>query len=419
VHGYFARDIQKSRTLRRHLFAGEVEPLRVGIFVEDMDEIHGVATLYKNLKQLAGKSQFHHLRFIQCANTGQGDTVRLRPIATLPIPLVEERLLGVPSLLDVLDHVAAERYDLLHVVAPGPLGLAALIAGSTLGIPTVGAYHTEFGQYAQVLSGDAVVADIVEVAVREFYERCAVVAVPSQSTAFALRNRGYRIDRIEILKNGVDTDLYRPDRRSEQRRSELGGGRMLLLYAGRVSREKGLERLADGYLALRERRDDVQLVIAGDGPFREDLQLLLGDKATFTGFLRGADLADTYAACDVFVFPSTTDTLGRAVAEAQASGMPAVVYGTGGPQECIRPDVSGFVADAGDESGFWDRVEQLLDDPARRIDMGEAARRFALTLSWDSVLDGLIDLYREIVGGPVTVAGTGVEFDAARLVAMV
>src|SRR5262249_39101826 len=130
VHGYFARDIQKSRALRRTLFAGEAEPLRVGIFVEDMDEIHGVATLYKNLKQLAGKSQFHHLRFIQCANTGQGDTVRLRPIATLPIPLVEGRLLGVPSLLDVMDHVAAERYDLLHVVAPGPLGLAALIAGS-------------------------------------------------------------------------------------------------------------------------------------------------------------------------------------------------------------------------------------------------------------------------------------------------
>lgn len=408
-----------SRALRRTLFPGEAEPLRVGIFVEDMDEIHGVATLYKNLKQLAGKSQFHRLRFIQCARAGQGDTVCLRPIATLPIPLVEERLLGVPSLLEVLDHVASERYDLLHVVAPGPLGLAALIAGSTLGIPTVGAYHTEFGQYAQVLSGDAVVADSVEVAVREFYERCAAVAVPSHSTALALRSRGYRIDRIEILKNGVDTDLYRPDRRNERRRTELGRGQLLLLYAGRVSREKGLERLAAGYLALRARRDDVRLVIAGDGPFREDLRLLLGEQATFTGFLQGEALAETYAACDVFVFPSTTDTLGRAVTEAQASGLPAVVYGTGGPQECIRPAVSGFVADADDEWEFWNRVEVLLDDPARRFAMGKAARDFALTLSWDSVLEGLIDLYREIIGGPAMVAEAEVEADAVRLVAMV
>jgi glycosyltransferase involved in cell wall biosynthesis len=302
-------------------------------------------------------------------------------------------------LLDVLDHVASERYDLLHVVAPGPLGVAALIAGSTLGIPTVGAYHTEFGQYAQVLSGDTIVGDVVEVAVREFYERCAVVAVPSHSTAMALRERGYQIARIEVLKNGVDTDLYRSDRRSEPRRSSLGNGQLLLLYAGRVSREKGLERLAHGYLAIRERRDDVQLVIAGDGPYREDLQLLLGDKATFTGFLKGEELADTYAACDVFVFPSTTDTLGRAVAEAQASGLPAVVFGTGGPQECIRPNISGFVADEGDEASFWSRVEDLLDDPIKRVTMGEEARRFALTLSWDSVLDGLIDLYQEIIRG--------------------
>src|SRR5262249_37661467 len=155
-------------------------------------------------------------------------------------------------------------------------------------------------QYAQVLSGDALVADLVEVMVREFYERCAVVAVPSHSTALALRARGYQIGRIEVLKNGVDTALYRPERRDERRRAELGAGRTPLLYAGRVSREKGLERLAHGYLALRARRPDVHLVVAGDGPYRQELQILLGETATFTGFLRGEALATTYAACDVF-----------------------------------------------------------------------------------------------------------------------
>lgn len=398
VHGYFGRETQKVRALRRHLFNPDPEPLRVGVFVEDMDEIHGIATLYKNLNLLANKSDVPQLRFIQCATSGQGGTTCLRPIATLPIPLVAGRSLGVPSLLDVLDHIASARYDLLHVVAPGPLGLAALIAGSTLGIPTVGAYHTEFGQYAEVLSGDSLVGDIVEVAVREFYERCAVVAVPSHSTALALRARGYGIERIEVLKNGVDTALYHPNRRSAHIRDSLGAGKTLLLYAGRVSREKGLEGLAHGYLALRKRRNDIHLVIAGDGPYRAELETLLGEQATFTGFLRGEALADTYAACDIFVFPSTTDTLGRAVAEAQASGVPAVVYASGGPQECIRPGRSGFVVETGDELGFWSSVETLLDDLTLRTSMANEARQFALTLSWESVLDGLIDLYQELLG---------------------
>ena len=84
-----------------------------------------------------------------------------------------------------------------------------------------------------------------------------------------------------------------------------------------------------------------------------------------------------YASCDVFVFPSTTDTLGRAVAEAQASGLPAVVRGMGGPRECIRPGVSGFVADPGDEEGFLSKIELLLEDPAQGKDglRGQGVRR--------------------------------------------
>jgi glycosyltransferase involved in cell wall biosynthesis len=409
VHGYFGREIQKTRALRRDLGVGNAGPLRVGVFVDEMHEIHGVATMYQNLQRLADRPSAARLTFVQCGPGGVGETVCLRAIAALPVPLNEGRTLGVPSLLDVLDHVAAERYDVLHVATPGPLGLAVLVAGSTLGLPVVGAYHTEFGAYAQVLSGDALVAELVEVLVREFYERCAVVAVSSESTAAALRARGYQIGRFEVLKNGVDTRLYGPNRRDDGRREALGDGRLLLLYAGRVSREKGLERLAEGYLSLRERRDDVQLVVAGDGPYRRELEAMLGEAATFTGFLRGEELARIYASCDVFVFPSTTDTLGRAVAEAQASGLPAVVYGMGGPRECLRPGESGFVVDAGDEAGFLARVEELLDDTAMRQRMGRAARAFAETLSWDSVLDGLIALYQEVAGAaaPRSVAEAG------------
>lgn len=140
------------------------------------------------------------------------------------------------------------------------------------------------------------------------------------------------------------------------------------------------------------------LVAAGDGPYREELEALLGERATFTGFLHGEELARLYASCDVFVFPSITDTLGRAVAEAQASGLPAVVCGAGGPRERIMPGLSGFVVAPGNEEDLFARVELLLDDAALRLRMGRAAREFARGLSWEAVLDGLTDLHARLAG---------------------
>lgn len=399
MHGYFGRESKRARTLRREVFPEESGDLKAGLFVDGIDGVHGVGTMYRSLHGLSHELHSHRLELVRCgAGEVEEGVHSLRSIATLPVPLYDGLELGIPSLLDVMEHIAGQGYDVLHVAAPGPLGLAALVSGLVLGIPVVGAYHTEFGAYARALSGDDIVAEVVEVAVREFYERCSAVAVPSQATALALRNRGYRINRFEFLKNGVDTGLFGPEHGDPGLRESLGGGRTLLLYAGRVSREKDLERLAEGYLELRRRRDDVQLVIAGDGPHREELKTLLGETATFTGFLRQPELARVYASCDLFVFPSTTDTLGRAVAEAQASGLPAVVCGTGGPRECIRPGVSGFVAEPGDGRDFFARVEFLLDDPQSRRIMGRAAREFAETLSWESVLEGMAGLHARAAG---------------------
>jgi glycosyltransferase involved in cell wall biosynthesis len=153
----------------------------------------------------------------------------------------------------------------------------------------------------------------------------------------------------------------------------------------------------------------VHLAIVGDGPYRAEMETMLGDTATFTGFLRGEELARTVASCDLFVFPSTTDTLGRAVLEAQASGIPAVVRDAGGAIECIEPGVSGLAVPPDDDDGFWGAVEAMLDDEAARTGMGEAARRFAAERTWDDVLDGFVSLCRDVAGRahsqPVSVGG--------------
>ena len=397
VHGYFARERQKARALRREMFPEREEHVKVGVFVDDLDEIHGVSTMYRQVQRVPSVGDDAEICLVRCGPDEVDHAISIPPIAELPIPLHDSRKLGVPSILDVLDLVARENFTILHVATPGPLGIEAVAAGLVFGLPIVGAYHTEFGRYAEILSGDALVGEIVEILVREFYERCSTVAVPSSATATDLRERGYKIPRIEVLQNGVDTALFQPGRRDEATRQRLAGDRTILLYVGRVSREKGLSELANGYRALRQRRDDVHLVVAGDGPYRAELEEKLGDTATFTGFVRGEELATIYASSDIFVFPSVTDTLGRAVVEAQASGLPAVVFDIGGPRECIRPDVTGLlVPHDRPDVPFFSRVAELVDDVEMRHRMGAAAGAFASTLSWENVRSGLVELYREV-----------------------
>lgn len=398
IHGYFGRERRKTAALARE-FGLSDGPLRIGIAVDDLDEIHGVATMYRNLERLAASYDGASIELLQCRGTDDRDTTvgSFRAVTALPLPLYPGRALGVPSLPDVFDHLAERDYDVVVVATPGPLGLASLFAATTLGIPVIGTYHTEYAAYARSLSGDHLLGDLVESLIREFYRRCSLIAASSRGTAAALRERGFAAE-IAVLRNGVDSALFTPDRRDNALRATLGGGRRLLLYVGRVSREKDLAWLASRYAALRARRDDVHLVVVGDGPYREEMETTLGETATFTGFLRGEELARTVASCDLFVFPSTTDTLGRAVMEAQACGVPAVVRDAGGATECIDPGASGVAVAADDESDFWTAVETLLDDEPVRTEMGCVARCFAAERTWDDVLEGFVALCREVSG---------------------
>lgn len=394
VSAYFGREARKIGEIERLMGYDEQRPIRVGVFVDAIESTHGVSTFYRNVTAATGSDVDLTLVHAGAAEYG----VALTPIGTLPMPLYTDERLAVPSLLQALDVIAGQEFDLVHVATPGPVGIAAFVAARILGLPVVGAYHTEFGLYAQSISGDAMLGDLVDLLVRQCCDHCDAVVVPSQSTVEAMARRGYRVDQACVVSNGVDASLFRPERRDESLHQELGGGRTLLLYCGRLSKEKGLEPFADGYLALRARRDDVYLVIVGDGPLRADLEKRLGATATFTGFLHGVDLARTVASSDVFVFPSQSDTLGRAITEAQASGLPAVVYAGGGPAECIAPGLTGLLARAGDTDDFVACIERLLAEPSLRASMGAAGRERSAGTSWSTARAELDALYKRLGG---------------------
>ena len=192
IHGYYGRERNKSRALAQ-AFGLADGPLRIAVAVDDIDEIHGVATMYRNLERVAVGYEGAAIDLLRCDSSAEGvnGQVTLRAVCELPLPLYPGRSLGVPSLPDVLDRLADGSYDVVVVPTPGPLGLATLFAATTLGIPVIGAYHTEYAAYARALSGDHLLGDLVEALIREFYRRCSLIAASSRGTAEALRERGF------------------------------------------------------------------------------------------------------------------------------------------------------------------------------------------------------------------------------------
>src|SRR6202040_2138449 len=158
-------------------------------------------------------------------------------------------------------------------------------------------------------------------------------------------------------------------------------GQVRLLYVGRVSREKDLDVLANAYRRLREENLPVQLYFVGDGPYSQALSEILPE-ACFTGYLRGEELATAYASADIFVFPSTTDTFGNVIIEAQASGLPVIVSDLGGPRELVENGVTGLIPKARALDDLERAISTLVGDEGMLKRMGHRARQSVLDRSW-------------------------------------
>ena len=218
--------------------------------------------------------------------------------------------------------------------------MAGRPAATLLGLPVAGSYHTELAAYAQLRSGDPRVALAVQLALGAFYGRCGVVLSPSAAADAALAELG--------IAAGADRALG-PRRRhrallaARRAPGRFPADRVTVLYAGRLTREKGSDLLADAFLAARARDPRLHLVLAGGGPEEARLRARLGRAATFLGWLDGDALAAAYASADLFLFCSQTDTFGQVVLEAQASGLPVVAVAAGGPAELIADGRSGLL----------------------------------------------------------------------------
>jgi glycosyltransferase involved in cell wall biosynthesis len=196
---------------------------------------------------------------------------------------------------------------------------------------------------------------------------------------------------------GVDTGRFDP----ALRRRRDGDGTVRVLYSGRITREKGVELLAETLQAARARDPRLHLMVAGGGPEQERLASLLGSDASFLGWLRGGELAQAYADADVFLFPSSTDTFGQVILEAQASGLPVLAVADGGPLSLVEDGVTGLLREAS-APALAEALVELAATPLRRQVLAAAALRSVRLRTWERTLDLLADGYTRALEGAAT-----------------
>ncbi len=370
------------------LVAREGETPRVALVVDGIGGMHGVTHTLDEIRA-RGVPGFD----VEVIGTDSRVDRRLPAAIEVEIPFYRGLQVGVPNLPAIVETLAWGRYDLVHLCSPGPAGVGAALVARIMGLPAVGSYHTELAAYAGLRSGDERLRAGMSALLGLFYGNCRVVLSPSPSADESLRALGIEHERVGRWDRGVDVSLFSPGRRG----SGWLPGEINVLYAGRLAKEKGADLLADSFLEARSRDPRLHLVLAGGGPEQERLRERLGSAATFLGWLEGEELARAYASADMFLFASRTDTFGQVILEAQASGLPVVAVGEGGPAGLIENGVTGRLCSP-DPDALAAAVVELASSPRERRELAGAALDAVRRRSWERALVQLAEGYGRALG---------------------
>jgi glycosyltransferase involved in cell wall biosynthesis/predicted metal-dependent phosphoesterase TrpH len=354
-------------------------------FTDTLEDVNGVANTIRKMTA-AGVAAGEKLIVITSRRDLKVDDIPIknfRPIGEFELPEYELQRLSFPPIMQILDYVQREQFTEIIISTPGPIGLTGLLAAKMLNLQTSGIYHTDIPEYVRILTEDRFLESLAWSYMHWLYGQVDTVFVNSEQYRKCWIDRGFAPEKLKILPRGLDTGLFNPARRdlSFWPGGGANGSEIRLLYVGRISREKDLDVLAAAYHKVRAAGQSVKLYLVGLGPYSDALAAALPD-AVFLGYLTGEPLARAYASADVFVFPSTTDTFGNVIIEAQASGLPVIVSDLGGPKELVEDRVNGLVTKAHDVEDVARAITLLASDHKLRTRMGEKARQSVLDRSW-------------------------------------
>jgi len=372
--------------------------VRIGLFTNNYLPFCGGVTVSIETLRRGLEARGHEAWVLAPRFPGAADTTpRTLRYPSIPAATYPEFSLAIPYSPRLARRIRAIDFDVFHAHHPFLLGPAARRLARRQGRPLVFTYHTRYDKYAHYVP---LRRSLVEAAARglstRFAARADAIIAPSAVLREELRARGVGTP-IAVVPTGVDLVRFSPGDRTAARRARgLDEDALLVLYVGRLDREKSVDRVLAAFERVAGTIARARLVLVGQGTQGEELRrmaagLNAGGRVTFAGVCPHEDLPDYYRAADLFLFASETETQGLVLAEAAACGLPAVAVNAPGCAEVVHDGDTGVVT-KGDPAALAEAAIGLLIDPARRTTMALRARQLAerefdVTLQIDRTLD--------------------------------
>jgi len=368
--------------------------MRIALFTETfLPKVDGIVTRLRHTVEHLQRNGNQVLVICPDGGITEYKGAKIYGISGFPLPMYPELKLALPrpGIAEVLEEFNPE---IIHVVNPAVLGLAGIIHSKINNIPLIASYHTHLPQYLQHY-GLGMLEGLLWELLKAGHNQAALNLCTSTAMMEELTSHG--IERVDLWQRGVDTELFHPSLASEQMRQRLSQNHPespLLLYVGRLSAEKEIERIKP----ILEGIPEARLALVGDGPHREALEKHFeGTNTYFVGYLTGTDLGSAFASADAFVFPSRTETLGLVLLEAMAAGCPVVAARSGGIPDIVTDGVNGYLFEPkSDDAGAIAATLRLLEDKQQREAIRQNARQEAERWGWSAATRQLQNFYEEV-----------------------
>ncbi len=382
----------------------KIKKIRVALFTEVLKEnFDGVTYTLFNIIERIPKDKFE---FLFITPQPPSENVKIPyPIITckyVPLPLMKGYRVALPYFDKGLKN-ALENFkpDLIFFASPTFLGRYALRYAQEHNLPLVGTYHTHYPMYVdyyfKFIPFLKFLGALVPTLLRFYYNNCNLVYVPTKPVLEELAEIGIDRKRMMIWARGIDMTKFNPRKRDNKYIDKLcGKGTIRILFVSRLFWVKEIMTIINIYNKLSVTHPNVKMVITGDGPQQKYMMKRMPG-AVFTGKLINSDLYRIYASCDIFLFPSITETFGNVNLEALASGLPVVAAAKGGQCGIVEEGETGFLVEPKNTDAFCEKLDYLINNPSELKRMSTNAVEYARKQKWDTLCGEMFKSFDKVI----------------------
>ena len=382
-----------------------MEKIKVAFFAEMLKENFdgAVRTMYQIIERIPkDKFEFLFITGVPPDNDFQ-HPIFLMPTMTIPFNKTYQVVVPHFANKKLTERLDVFQPDIIHIATPSALGNAARKYGLNNHLPILTIYHTNFLSYIDFYLRKIPflvkpIHQIISKYYRTFYDSCDMVLVPTNEMIKDLKVHHHRVDHMEIWRRGIDRELFHPFKRDEiYIRNIVKNDKPNILFTSRLVWEKNLEVMLDLYQKIEEEGSKFNLIIAGDGVAKAELQEKMPN-AFFMGMISHHELAVLYASADVFFFPSITETYGNVIIEAMASGLPCVLANGGSSPDLVQHGENGFLCEPKNAEDYFDKIKMVLMSDRIQQQFKTNGLSFVQSLDWDSLVDTYFERLEELSG---------------------